>query len=162
SYLPEEIGANSAFRRAIASHADEWLHLAEPEVCAARKRGTNSQLAEDQFRERVLLKDGPILAIGGIRFKSDDLRFPFVGINASFDPFKPRFITYLASAARREFYAFKPKGILLPGRPSLALPSRLERWSHTLYGPVLAPGNVRLPAELTCSFPYKVEFYGEY
>jgi hypothetical protein len=162
SYLPEEIGANSAFRGAITSQVDELLHLAEPKVCAARKRGTNSELAEDEFRERVLIEDGARMAIGGIRFKSDDLRFPFVAINASFDLFEPKLIGHVASLARREFSAFKPKGILVSGRPSLALSRRFERWNHTLYGPAIAPGNVRLPMELTCSFPSKVEFYDEY
>src|SRR5215475_9409087 len=62
SYLPEEISANSAFRRAIASHANELLDLAKPEVCAARKLGTKSYLAEEEFRERVLIEDGARVA----------------------------------------------------------------------------------------------------
>jgi hypothetical protein len=162
SYLPEEIAANSAFRRAIGSHAEELLHLAEPEVCAARKRGTNSELAEDEFRERVLYNDGARVAIGGIRFRSDNLRFPFVGINASFDPLEPELVSRVASAARHEFGAFGPKGILISGQPRLAHSSRFERWSHTLCGPATACGSIQLPMQLTCSFPGKVKFYDEY
>jgi hypothetical protein len=93
SYLPKEIVANPAFHCAIRSHVNELLHLAEPRVCAARKRGTGFELAEDQFRERVLIEDRVRVAIGGIRFRGDDLRFPFVGIHTSFDPFEPKLVS---------------------------------------------------------------------
>jgi hypothetical protein len=162
SYLPEDIRANSAFRSAVGSDVDELLNLAEPKVCAARKRGTSSELAEDQFRERVLIEDETRVALGGIRFRGGDLRFPFVGVNTSFDPFEPKLLSRLASAARREFGAFEPKGILISARPDLALSSRFERWSHTLCGPVSTRGSIPLPVELMCSFPSKVEFYNEY
>jgi GNAT superfamily N-acetyltransferase len=162
SYLPEEIGANPAFRSAIAADIDKLLHLAEPEVCEGRRRGTNSEVAGDQFRERVLIEDGAKAVIGGIRFRNDDLRFPFVGIDASFDLFKPRLIGQVASVARREFRAFEPRGILLCGPPNLELWGGIERWNHTLSGSMRAIRDFQLPAELMCSFPNTVEFYDEY
>ena len=110
SYLPEEFSANPTFGSAISSHVAELLQLAEPEVCTARKRGANSELAEDDFREWVLLDDGARLAIGGIRFRNDDLQFPFVGINANFDLFEPKLIGQIASVAKHEFGASSRRG----------------------------------------------------
>jgi GNAT superfamily N-acetyltransferase len=162
SYLPEEIGANPAFRSAIAGDIDKLLHLAEPEVCESRRRGANSELAGDQFRERVLIEDGARVAVGGIRFRNNDLRFPFVGIEANFDLFEPKLIGQVASTARREFHAFEPKGILVSGSPNIALSGGFERWSHTLFGSMRTISDFQLPAEMTCSFPSTVEFYDEY
>ena len=162
SYLPEEFHATPTFGSAIANHVGELLQLAEPDVCRARKRGTNSELAEDEFRERVLIEDGARIAIGGIRFKNDDLQFPFVGINANFNLFEPKLIGQIASVAKREFGAFEPKGILIPGPPHIALSTGFERWSHTVCGSATGAGNFRLPAELACSFPSHAEFYDEY
>jgi hypothetical protein len=58
SYLPEEIGANPAFRSAIAGDIDKLLHLAEPEVCESRRRGANSELCSATIWVRTARQSG--------------------------------------------------------------------------------------------------------
>lgn len=162
SYLPSQVSAGPTFRTAIAEHVSSLAQLAEPEICARRKAFIKSELAEDAFRERVLLKDGARIVVGGIRFQNLNPEFPFVEINGNFDLFTPERMQHLASVARQQFGGFAPKGILITGPPDVEPSTGVERWTHTVGGPTAAACNAPLPLELTSSFPASVDFYDQY
>jgi hypothetical protein len=119
-------------------------------------------LTDDEFRERVLLKDGARVVVGGIRFQNLNPRFPLVEINSNFDLFTPEWMQHLASVARQHYGGFAPKGILAVGPPHIGLSSGVESWSHAVGGPATVTGNSPLPLELISSFPAVVEFYNQY
>lgn len=162
SYLPEQIRTSPAFHPAVQEHAGALARLAQPELCARRKDLIKSELAADEFRERVLFEDGAKVVLGGIRFRNLDPEFPFVEVNASFDPFEPKLIEHVASVARQQFGGFAPKGILAVGPPDVALSTGVERWTHAVCGPSTTTCSALLPAELTFSFPARVDFYDAY
>ena len=162
SYLPSEVGANSAFRSAIDEHVRALERLAEPETCVRRKVALGSELDADNFRERVVLSEGAEAVVAGIRFQNRDAAFPFVEINATFDLFEPERIEHVAAVAGEHFARFAPRGILVAGPPDLKLPIVFERWTHAVGGPAVAARDAPLPPALTCSFPAAIDFYAVY
>lgn len=161
-YLPPQIVSNPGFRPAVTKLIRDVAELALPKVCASRKAFFQSELPEDEFRERVLLVEGNKVILAGIRFLNLDPRFPFIELNASFDLFEPELLGRVAALARCEFKNFEPKGIALTGSPCIKPPGTAQRWAVTIGGAAATESVPPLPAELSCSFPSSVDFYPAY